>query len=164
MSTPIRSFKSFAVGFPLVFLCLAAFTGGLSNAFWLLAASVVCTAGIGLIIWIPLSLVTGWAALTLAKEIANTTGISSRDGAVRNAAERTEASIRQQAMRSSSPHGVVARTVSQNTTPQERIALDEYIRRAVRLGHPYERILATLTEQGWKEAEIHQAFQVAANQ
>jgi hypothetical protein len=155
MRTPLRSFKSFAVGFPVVFLCLAAFTGGFSNAFWLLSASVVCTAGIGLVVWIPLSLAVGWAALTLAREIANTTGISNRDGAVRNAAERTEASIRQQ---------VIARTVSQDTTPQEQIALDEYIRRAVRLGHTYERILTTLTEQGWKEAEIHQAFQVATNQ
>jgi hypothetical protein len=152
MRTSIRSVQSFIVGLPLVFLCLVAATSSLSNAFWLLVGSVVCTAGIGLVVWIPLSLVVGWAALTLAKEIANTAGISNRDGAVRNAAERTDASVRQQATRT-----------AQDTTPQERIALDEYIRRAVRLGHTYERILATLTEQGWQEAEIHQAFQAATN-
>lgn len=152
MRTSIRSVQSFVVGLPLVFLCLVAATGGLSNAFWLLVGSVVCTAGIGLVVWIPLSLVVGWAALTLAREIANTTGISNRDGAVRNAAERTEFSVRQQAPRN-----------AQDTTPQEQIALDEYIRRAVRLGHTYERILATLTEQGWQESEIRQAFQTATN-
>lgn len=151
MRTSIRSVQSFVVGLPLVFLCLVAATGSFSNAFWLLVGSVVCTAGIGLVVWIPLSLVVGWAALTLAKEIANTAGISNGDGVARNAAQ-TE-SMRQQAART-----------AQDTTPQERIALDEYIRRAVRLGHTYERILTTLTEQGWKEAEIHQAFQAATNQ
>jgi hypothetical protein len=154
MRTSIRSVQSFVVGLPLVFLCLVAATGSLSNAFWLLVGSVVCTAGIGLVVWIPLSLVVGWAALTLAKEIANTTGISNRDGVVRNSTERTESVVRQQA---------IARTISQNTTPQEQIALDEYIRRAIRLGHTYERILSTLTEQGWKESEIHQAFQAATS-
>ena len=154
MRVSISTVQSFFVGLPIVFLCLAAFTGSFSNALSLLLISVVCTAGIGLVIWVPLCLFAGWIALTVAKQITSTARTSNRDGAARNAAERTEASIRQQA---------IARTVLQGSTPQERIALDEYIRRAVRLGHTYDRILTTLRQQGWSETEISQAFQATTN-
>lgn len=48
------------VGIPITFLLLALFSGGFANAWQILSISIVCTAGISLIIWIPLFWAVGW--------------------------------------------------------------------------------------------------------
>ena len=42
------------VGAPVTFLFTCIMTGGVDNAVFLVFVSVVCTAGVGLVVWMPL--------------------------------------------------------------------------------------------------------------
>jgi len=61
----IRISLAMFVGFPIVFLILAAFVGSFSDAFALALMSIICTAGIGLVVWIPVCWIVGWIVLKL---------------------------------------------------------------------------------------------------
>jgi hypothetical protein len=132
--------KYFGIGLPILVVILSAFTGGIANAFWLVAASIVCTAGIGLAIWIPLAIGVGWVAFSVAQEIVKLAGGTP-------------------GMNSSLRREDGARAALQPAPRQHLLALDHYIQRAVRLNHSHERILSDLKRQGWSEAEINQVYQ-----
>ena len=62
---------SLVVGFPIVFLILAMFAGGIEEAGYLLVLSIICTAGIGLVVWIPVCWLVGWAVMSLIYAMRN---------------------------------------------------------------------------------------------
>ena len=55
-----------ALGFVMCSVGLCAVAGGVEEGFGLLLISVVCTAGLGLLVWIPLWWVVGWLTLSVA--------------------------------------------------------------------------------------------------
>jgi hypothetical protein len=53
------------VGFCICSVALCIFGGGVQAAFGILALSIVCTAGLGLVFWIPLWWGVGWVTVTV---------------------------------------------------------------------------------------------------
>jgi hypothetical protein len=58
------------VGFCVSSVALCIFGGGVQAAFQILALSIVCTAGLGLVFWIPLWWFVGWVTMTLVVAVA----------------------------------------------------------------------------------------------
>ena len=53
------------LGASIVFLSLAGISGSFANAGTIVAASIICTLGISLLIWIPLCWVVGWTVFKI---------------------------------------------------------------------------------------------------
>lgn len=122
-----RFFASLAIGMPVTFLGLIMITGGVEEAGQLLLFSIVCTAGIGLVVWLPLWWVVGWATLALI-------GLFKEHPVGKEEATR-ESFLLNQAM----------------------VALSEYMRLAAADGISDDEIVAHLRSTGWSEAEILKA-------
>ncbi len=65
-------FFSMLVGAPVVYLATVAITGGFDDAAGLIAISIICTAGIGLVFWIPLCWISGASILWIVRKIRGT--------------------------------------------------------------------------------------------
>lgn len=65
----MSSFTKILIGFAAIFLVLLAFTG--PAAFALVAASIICTAGVGLVVWIPLSYGVGSLIVAIYQSMNN---------------------------------------------------------------------------------------------
>lgn len=59
----MKNVKRFLIGVPVLIIGLALFTGGFGNALLLLYVSIVCTGGVGLALWIPLTIGLGVATI-----------------------------------------------------------------------------------------------------
>ena len=58
-----RFFGRIGMGFLVSVPITSIITGGVEDAFGLLLMSIVCTAGIGLVFWIPIWWIAGWLTL-----------------------------------------------------------------------------------------------------
>jgi hypothetical protein len=143
----MKHVQNFAVGFCIVLIMLASLTDGFSTAFVIIAGSIICTAGIGLGVWIPLCIGVGAIAVATARWAVETFVLSTPDQASSMAAST----------RTSQPTVNLSRLTQTNS--QNRIALEDYIRRALLLEHSYEQIVSTLKFRGWSDTEIHQAYE-----
>lgn len=147
----MTKFQHFGIGLAVVYSLLAAVTGGFGTATVLLVGSIVCTAGIGLVLWIPLCIGVGVVTMAAAQWVAQTFGLSAPEQSPRMGA------------------GAVTRQPSVDlsgitqATAQNQIALEDYVRRALLLEHSYEQIVSTLKFRGWNEVEIHQAYETVRN-
>jgi hypothetical protein len=162
----MRFLTSLIVGVPTTYLILAIATGGSGNAISILIISIVCTAGISLAIWIPLMAGVGFATITIATAVF--IGIrfvirsiviilmNQPDGSL----ERLERMDGDRTL--SLPSMAIAAQIRQQLHRSEQIALKHYTKRAIALGQDYSRILSTLTEQGWSEDEVQQAYEAVA--
>src|SRR5688572_29883472 len=56
-------------GAPVVFLITAIATGGVNQAGQLIGASIICTAGLGLIVWLPACWIAGIVVVTIISQI-----------------------------------------------------------------------------------------------
>ncbi|MFK7770044.1 MAG: hypothetical protein AB8B55_22740 [Mariniblastus sp.] len=61
----IRFWLAAPVGIPIVYLLMAAFMGDFVQPLALIAFSIICTAGIGLVVWLPIFWLVGWIAISL---------------------------------------------------------------------------------------------------
>lgn len=139
--------QNFGIGLCIVYVLLASLTGGFGPAIALLVGSIVCTAGIGLVLWIPLCIGVGAIAVATTRWAVSTLGLSA-----------PEQSPRLGASTSTAQPAVNLSTLTQ-ANPQNQIALEDYVRRALLLEHSYEQIASTLKFRGWSEDEIHQAYE-----
>lgn len=119
-------------GFPVSTLLLSLFAGGIQQAFMILLVSIVCTAGIGLVVWIPLWWAVGWLAQTLF-------------GRFRGLGDEED-----------SP-GRPAATAGEEPASSEDLSLMQFLKRAEARGISRDAIDRALTGAGWSEAEILQA-------
>lgn len=53
------------IGMPIVFVGLIVVSGGVENAVGILATSVICTAGLGLLFWLPLCCGVGYVVVAV---------------------------------------------------------------------------------------------------
>ncbi len=129
--------KTIAVllGLPITFISLALLAGGIENAWMILWMSVICTAGISLLIWIPLWWFVGWIIIKIFESLTGRTIAGGID------AEATQ---------------VVS---SGQTVPisSNQKSLIDYIEKAKKQGMSETQISSRLKAQGWGEDEIQQA-------
>ena len=62
-----RFFRDLVVGVPIVFIGTVICAGGLEDACMLLAVSVICTCGFGLLFWLPLCWFVGWLLMAIVR-------------------------------------------------------------------------------------------------
>lgn len=117
------------VGFIVTFLFLC--LNGIGNAISILVFSILCTAGVSLVIWIPLWWLMGWITLAIARAIAKSQPDSSNN-------------------------------VATSTPNPDRQALLNYIKLARSKGFSDSQISTRLRVEGWNDAEIASAQQLAS--
>ncbi len=130
----MNKFIKTLIGFATIFLLLLLFTG--SSAILLVLASIICTAGVGLVVWIPLSYVVGSIVVGIAQGVQN---LSSNSKNMENLASAQ----------------VVKVTNNQK-------AIIDYIKLARRRGFQDNNIFANLRTNGWAEDAINEAFRLVA--
>ena len=123
---------SLVFGMPVTFLVLTVFAGGFENAFLIIGASIVCTAGIGLVVWVPLCWCAGAATLALIRLVTAKIDVAA------NADDKPQ------------PH-------FDRLFGQDDLALTEYLRKANDRGISNDRIDARLRRTGWHDSEIRRA-------
>lgn len=146
----MKFLPSLLVGLPVVYLAVAVIADGFANALMIMTLSIICTAGIALVLWIPLFIATGWLILQLTKWVVRLVSQSTPVGDV-----ETTAPVLQ-------PAAIFQRVKHQVDQNQQGI-LVYYIQRAVSLGHDYSKILTTLQQHGWSEQEIRQTYDNVVN-
>lgn len=122
------------IGFAAIFLLLLVFTG--SSAILLVAASIICTAGVGLVVWIPLSYGVGSLIVAIFQSI--------------NSRNRPSTNIKSS-----------AGTAIVNLTNDQK-ALTDYIHQSRSKGVNDNNIFSLLKSNGWAENAIHEAFGLVA--
>ena len=125
-----RVFVGFFVSIPIV--CILA--GGAEQGFMLLLFSIVCTAGIGLVFWIPVWALVG--GLTLAI-------IGRFSGTVEEKPDER--------------HG--SGSLPRNKDIRHDLALTAYIKQSVATGMDADEMTRRLQLSGWATGEIQSAYQ-----
>jgi hypothetical protein len=120
------------VGFVVSTLLLMLIAGGIEEAFLILLVSIVCTAGIGLVVWIPLWWAVGWLVLTLFSKIRGPGGTPASSDRAATAAIATPAS-------------------------SAELSLVQFLKQAEVRGVDRDKIDRALMNAGWSEEEILQA-------
>jgi hypothetical protein len=129
------------LGLPITFITLALIAGSIENAWLILSMSVVCTAGISLVIWIPLWWFVGWVIIKIFESLTGrTVGGEATGDAVY-----------------STPTGQSVPVSS------DQKSLIDYIEKASRNGLSETQITSRLKAQGWKDEEIQQAQDFLGN-
>ena len=138
----IRFLNRVCVGFLVSLPVLCILAGGVENAFGFLLLSIVCTAGIGLVAWILVWWIAGWATLALLawgrrtlgdKPIGEASSVSGQGG-----------------------------PASQHASRRDQ-ALTRYIRQAMAAGMDADEMTRRLLQNGWQKAEIQVARQSIAS-
>jgi hypothetical protein len=137
------------IGMVIVYLITALFMGSFNDAFSLTALSIVCTAGIGLILWLPIWYWVGYAVVgplrfTLSAAGINIPGLKKREPAPQDQSTK------------SAP--------GRPTLTRDQLALINYIKKAQTKGLTKEQIYTKLQSNGWTAGSIVQAFQRVENQ
>mgnify|MGYP007073251292 FL=1 len=112
------------------FTCL--FAGGVEEGFFLLFISIVCTAGMGLAVWVPLWWAIGWTVIAVVNRVSG---------------------------RSSQPSTTDAPRASGGRTSPAKRSLQQYVRKADAKGVQREKADLLLQKMGWSPMEIEQARQ-----
>jgi len=110
----------------------ASLTGTFQSLISLALMSIICTAGLGLVVWIPLLHLIGSKALTVVGAIA---AMFSDTGRKEEGAPEQKGSML-----------------------REQMAIERYIERANVYGLSREQILSALKSGGWSDAEIQAAY------
>ena len=129
--------KRVTVGLLVSFFVVALFAGGLTGAIAVMAVSIICTAGIGLVVWVPVWWITGFMVLDV---ICVSLGIidppESNDESLQSPSRGDETG-----------------------KPSESRALKAYIRQALASGMDATEIKHRLEQNGWQPPDIERAYQ-----
>lgn len=127
-------FGRVGVGFLVSIPITTIIAGGVDNAFGLVFISIICTAGIGLVFWIPVWWIAGWLTLgVLVATIKRILGDSNDE---------------------TTP--VPARRERPSTA---YLALTAYIGKAMASGMDVDEMRRRLQQNGWQTADIESAYQ-----
>jgi len=126
----MKSLASFAIGAPVTFLGLIVVAGGVENAAMVVFCSVVLTAGVALVVWIPLCWFVGWVTLELIGSFVK------------------------------KPDGKEEATRKRPLLSRDEVALTEYIRQAEARGMSDDKIVAHLRRNGWSNSQIQKARRI----
>lgn len=130
MSPANRQLLRIAIGLVVSYVVGSIIMGDPFTTWTLIVASIICTLGISLIMWVPLWWLIGWVVLAIFEL------------------------LRERIQPTSDAQLQTTPAVS-----RDAIALSAYIRRSRQAGASDSQITTRLKEQGWTEAEITQAFE-----
>ena len=152
------------LGMLISYLLLAAIMGDFGDAFAMIAFSIICTAGISLIIWLPVWYVAGYLVLIairfLLKWAEVDTGSIFRSRKKQGSGEAEQNPVKSDRLQSLS--GQLDQEVGQQPklTKDER-ALINYIQKARSKGLTTAQISTNLAKNGWPGNSINAALQAA---
>ena len=136
----MKFFLQLIVGFCICTAVTCVMTGGLEEGFSLMLISIVCTAGVGLGVWIPMWWVTGWLTLLCLQLILGARG-------------HFLSSMGEKPVAATPGAGDAA------TFDQRQQALQRYFRQARQKGMDLEVFCERLRSCGWDQDEIQWARQ-----
>ena len=153
------------IGAVMALIVLAIFVGDLGSAFALMALSIICTAGISLIIWIPVCYILGYMVIALVRVALKAAGVdvgglfggSKRDN---NSPDDPTAEPSLQNLTTALDEDLA---VKSNLT-KDQAALINYIRKAKQKGLSNDVITRNLGQNGWNTDSINQAFQLVGQE
>lgn len=149
------------IGLILSFILLTIFLGDPGSTFGLMALSIICTAGISLIIWVPVWYLLGYMVIALGRMALNAAGVDV--GAMFGGSKGDKASADDPAAPPSLQNLTTALdenlAVKTNLT-KDQAALTSYIRKAKQKGLSNDAITRNLGQNGWNTDSINQAFQL----
>jgi hypothetical protein len=138
-------------GMALVYLVLSLIMGSFGDAFTLILASIICTALISLLLWIPIWYITGYVVLLGLRLIFKLMGVDLSDlFASKKAAAPAKAQVQSAAAPPSLPQGLT----------NDQMALLNYVGKARRKGLTDEQISRNLEKNGWSGESITAAFRM----
>ncbi len=131
--TPLPLAAAMLIGLPLMVGALALLCGSIANATALLVFSILCTAGIGAVFWLGLSLLLGLVILYGVDQVLRWRGV---------------------------PQGTAlfSPTASVPGLQRRQRVLEQYLARRLVQGIDPVRARRELLEAGWSEAQLQQAF------
>ena len=139
------------VGWFIIYIGLSIVLLDPASALGIIAISVICTAGISLILWIPISYLVGWGALSLISLLKKLfTGDTPPKDEQETAAQQGNLSTLSERLNQELRGG------SPLTTDQQ--ALTHYIAKASAKGLTNDQIRANLENNGWSIGNINWAF------
>ena len=131
------------VGIVVTFIFLTIFMAGdVATAFAILLFSIICTAGISLILWLPLWYGVGYLTVILFRLLVRAFGGQSASPAV----------TPQQPVAQAAPAG-------EQALSRDQVAIITYIKKAKAKGLNREFISKALQANGWPVESINQGFQ-----
>jgi ABC-type transport system involved in multi-copper enzyme maturation permease subunit len=140
----MRGSALFFLGLPLgvfiTFAALAVMCGGVEPALGILGMSIICSAGVSLVIWIPLSWFVGWITLQITWFIVWAVSKITINILERSTAPNDSTQIRSDALPAA-----------------QKISLVNYIDKGIKQGWSDSQITSRLRAQGWKDEEIAEA-------
>ena len=153
------------IGLVISFILLIIFLGDPGSAFGLMALSIICTAGISLIIWVPVWYLLGYMVIALGRMVLKAVGVDA--GAMFGGSKPDN----------HSPATPTAESSLQNLTTsldedlgiklnltKDQTALIKYIRKAKQKGLSHDAITQNLSQNGWNIDSINQAFQLVGQE
>lgn len=117
--------------------------GDINSAFLILVFSVICTAGISLILWLPLWYGAGYLAVALFRLLVRAFG-----GQSASPAATSQQPVAQ------------AASAGEQALSRDQVAITNYIKKAKAKGLNREFISKALQANGWTAESINQGFQL----
>ena len=130
------------VGFVTLYLIMAIGMADFTSAGLLMFASIICTAGLGLIIWFPLSWLTGFVVIYLFNSIRRKSFLPPKQDSL-----------------SGSIDGMVTAPIVSNDV----LAIAQYIAKSRQRGASDSQITNRLKWTGWTDRDIGLAFSYLNN-
>ena len=143
-----KFFGRVGVGMLVSFPVICLLTGGVNEGFELLLVSIVCTAGIGLVVWIPVWAIAGWVTLGVLGRLFN----------VNKVAEQPKLKPTREFDDQSDQNPTVGARRGKRPFAEVR-ALKAYVMRAMEEGMDVEEMTRRLRQNGWEPEEIQGAHQ-----
>ena len=125
----MKRIANIIVGFPTLFLLLSILFGDPQKALSLILVSIICTAGFGLLIWIPLSVIVGGMILAFAHSLSEKV----------------------------SPQPISHATKASIVSSHQR-ALIDYLTQTTGSGYGEKEVVELLKKKGWTEKDITEAL------
>lgn len=112
------------------------------DIFGLYLLSIICTLGIGLVVWIPLWYVTGYAVIIVVNLLLGVFGYSLGSLISRR----------------------IRKTPHNQSLSRDQLALTNYIQKARQKGLDDAQILSNLKQNGWNSQSVTAVFQLIENE
>ena len=130
----LLALANIVVGAIIIYLGIALFMGSFSDAFGLVAFSIICTLGISLILWLPACYLVGFLPVWALRQL------------LRDPAESSDAHPADNPGHTAVP--------SEPKLSHDQLALVNYIKKARAKGLNQERIRQNLERNGWAAERI----------
>jgi hypothetical protein len=132
----------FCLGALIIFLSIAGVSGSFANAVMIVGASIVCTLGVSLLIWIPLCWFVGWIVFEICSLLFGQQRMKRAFRIATSDASQTQ--------------------INPQTT-SELLSIVDYVEKCHKQGWSDTQISSRLKAQGWKNEEIEQAQNFVRN-